>query len=106
MAYSYHISFDIDPEQKAELEIGASLERVIGYLRTLLPSEDGHIESRALASLDDPKRIHIVFESIWMDWDSLVRHRNSTLTEDKVIKEFKPDVELKYLTHKIFREIS
>jgi|SRR6056297_2076377 len=106
MAYSYHISFDIDPAQKDELEIGSSLERVIGYLRTLLPSEDGHIESRALASLDNPDSIHIVFESIWLDWDSLVRHRNSSLTEDMVLKEFKPNIELKNLTRKVFREIS
>ena len=106
MSYSYHISFDIDSKDKSELEIGSSLERVIGYLKTLLPSEAGHIESRALASLDNPDTIHILFESIWMDWDSLVRHRNSALTEDKVIKEFEENIELKNFSHKVFREIS
>jgi hypothetical protein len=48
----YQIGFDIRPEQMSELEIGASLERALGYLRILLPGETGHITSRAMYSLD------------------------------------------------------
>jgi hypothetical protein len=34
MAYVYQVSFDIRPDQMNELQIGASLERVLGYLRS------------------------------------------------------------------------
>jgi len=106
MAYTYRVSFDIAPEQRSELEIGASLERVISYLRALLPSEDGHVESRALSSLDNPSNVHVILESTWLDWESLMKHRSSSLTEDKVLREFGPHIQLQHLSQRVYREVS
>ncbi len=72
--------------------MGASLERVLGYLRTLLPNESGHIESRAFFTVDTPEIIHVVFQSTWQDWTDLLAHRDSRLVEDKVLVEFAPDI--------------
>ncbi len=56
MAYIYEVSFDIRSNQLSQLDIGAPLERVVGYLRTLLPSEPGYVTSRAMYSLDDARQ--------------------------------------------------
>lgn len=105
MAYIYHVSFDIRPDQMTELEIGASLERVLAYLRSLLPSESGYVTSRAMHSVGLADRTHLVFQSVWQDWDDLERHRQSSLAEDKVLKEFEPHVALDDLTVRVYEEV-
>lgn len=105
MAYIYQISFDIQPDQMNELEIGASLERVLGYLRALLPSEPGYVTSRAMNSLDMPGETHLVFQSMWETWDDLEAHRQSSLAEDKVLTEFQPHVSLEDLSVHIYEEV-
>ena len=105
MAYVYQVSFDIRPDQMSELEIGASLERVLGYLRTLLPAEVGFVTSRAMYSVDIPETTHLVFQSIWESWGDLDGHRQSSLAEDKVLTEFKPHVALKDLSVHVYEEI-
>jgi hypothetical protein len=106
MAYIYHVGFDIDADQMTELEIGSSLERVLGYLRTLLPAERGFITSRAMRSIGLPGRSHLVFQSVWEEWEDVERHRESSLAEDKVLKEFEPHVVLDDLTRQIYEEVS
>ena len=105
MAYVYRVGFDIDRDQMTQLQIGASLERVIGYLRTLLPSETGFIQARALHSLDQEGPIHLIFESTWERWDDLEGHRASSLLEDKVLVEFEPHVELEHLSSRVYEEV-
>jgi hypothetical protein len=105
MAYVYQVSFDIRPDQMSELEIGASLERVLGYLRTLLPAETGFVTSRALYSVDIPETTHLVFESVWERWGDLDSHRRSSLAEDKVLTEFKPHVALEDLSVHAYQEV-
>jgi hypothetical protein len=106
MAYIYQVGFDIRPDQMSELQIGASLERVLAYLRALLPSEPGHITSRAMHSVDVPDRTHLVFQSVWEGWDDLENHRGSSISEDKVLAEFKPHVKLQDLTVRVYEEVS
>jgi quinol monooxygenase YgiN len=106
MAYIYQVGFDIRPGQMSELQIGASLERVLAYLRTLLPGEVGYITARAMYSVDVPDRTHLVFESVWEDWDDLESHRGSSISEDKVLAEFKPHVEMQDLTVRVYEEVS
>jgi hypothetical protein len=106
MAYVYQVSFDIRPEQMSELQIGGSLERVLGYLRTLLPGEPGHITSRAFYSLDMPDRTHLIFQSIWEAWDDLEAHRSSSLAENKVLTEFQPHVALEDLVVHVYEEVT
>jgi hypothetical protein len=105
MAYTYQIGFDIRPDQMSELEIGASLERVLGYLRTLLPGEAGHITSRAMHSLDREDKVDLVFESVWETWEDLEAHRQSSLAEDKVLIEFEPHVSLEGLSVRVYEEV-
>jgi Antibiotic biosynthesis monooxygenase len=105
MAYTYQVGFDIRPEQMGELRIGASLERVLAYLRTLLPGEPGHINSRALSSLDIPDRTHVLFESTWETWDDVEAHRKSSLAEDKVLAEFEPHVSLQDLNIHVYQDV-
>ena len=105
MAYIYQVSVDIRPDQMNELEIGASLERVLGYLRALLPSEPGYVTSRAMDSLDLPGRTQLVFQSVWGTWGDLDAHRQSSLAEDKILTEFRPHVSLKDLSVRIYEEV-
>lgn len=106
MAYVYQVGFDIRPDQMSELQIGASLERVLAYLRTLLPSEPGYITARAMHSVDVPGSTHLVFQSVWEGWDDLENHHRSSLSEDKVLTEFKPHIELRDLTVHVYEEVS
>jgi hypothetical protein len=105
MAYVYRVGFDIEREQMTQLEIGGSLERVLGYLRTLLPSEAGFIQARAMHSLDHEGPIHLIFESTWVSWADLEAHQQSSLLEDKVLTEFEPHVELDDLSSCVYEEV-
>jgi len=105
MAYIYQVSFDLKPNQMDELEIGSSLERVLGYLRALLPSEPGYVTSRAIYSLDIADKTELVFQSVWESWDDLDSHRKSTLAEIKVLSEFQPHVSLDDLSVHIYEEV-
>ena len=106
MAYVYELSFDIDSEKMDQLKIGASLERVLGYLRTLLPSQQGYVTSRALYSLESEDTTHVIFQSEWQEWEDLNRHISSSLLEDKVLKEFDPHIKLEHLTSRTLNEIA
>jgi len=105
MAYIYQVSFDIGQNQIEQLKIGAPVERTLGYLKTLLPSEDGFVNARAMFSLDRKDTTHLVFETIWDHWEDLRAHQDSFLSEEKVLSEFEPHVELKDLTVHIFEEV-
>ena len=106
MAYIYEVSFDIDSDKMNQLKIGASLERVLGFLRTLLPSEEGYVTARALYSLESEDTTHIIFQSEWQDWEDLEQHVTSSLLEDKVLKEFDPHIKLENLTSRTLNEIA
>ena len=108
MAYIYSISFDIGPDKMDQLQIGASLERTLGYLRTLLPSETGFVTARAMYALDLNKdgEIDLIFQSVWDRWEDLLAHQESSLAEDKVLREFAPHVELEDLGVRIYEEVS
>ncbi len=88
MAYVYQVSFDIPIDRQDELEVGSSLERVLGFLRVMLPAEPGYTTARAIYSLDLPERVRIVVESVWDHWEDLQTHRKSALAEDKILREF------------------
>jgi hypothetical protein len=106
MAYIYQVGFDIRLDQMSDLQIGASLERVLAYLRALLPGETGYVTSRAMYSVDVPDRTHLVFQSVWEEWEDLENHRGASISEDKVLTEFKPHVELQDLTVRVYEEVS
>jgi hypothetical protein len=108
MAYIYSISFDIGPDKKDDLQIGASLERTLGYLRTLLPSEIGFITARAMYALDPDENgeVDLIFQSVWDRWEDLRSHQESSLAEDKVLREFAPHVELEDLRVRIYEEVA
>jgi len=106
MAYIHQVSFDITPDQIKQLEIGAPLERVLGYLRTLLPGESGFVMARAMSSLDDPEKTHVIFESTWENWDEFEAHRQSGVSENKVLIEFAPHLLLEHLTIRIYQEVA
>lgn len=106
MAYIYQVGLDIQADQLSDLQIGGALERVLGYLKTLLPVEDGYITARAMSSLDIPDKTHLVLESIWEHWEDLERHRDSQLAENKILEEFDPHVQLHHLETHIYVEVS
>ncbi len=106
MAYIYEMSFDINSDQLDALKIGASLERVLGYLRTLLPSETGYVTTRALYSVENEEETHIVFLSEWEEWEDLEQHKKSPLLEDKIIKEFDPHIKLEHLSTRVYNEVA
>lgn len=105
MAFIYQVRFDIKPIQMNELEVGASLERVLSYLRALLPSEPGYVASRAIYSLDIADKTELIFQSVWETWDDLESHRKSSLAEAKVLTEFQPHISLEDLSVHIYEEV-
>lgn len=105
MAYVYQVCFDIRPDQVETLVVGASLQRVVGYLRTLLPAQDGYISSRAMNSVEAAPKTLIVVESAWEDWDDVVAHRESRLAEDKILVEFGNGILDGALSVRIYEEI-
>ncbi len=88
MPYIYEISFDIDPGKMSGLHIGGNLERVIGYLRTMLPTMPGYVMSRGMYSLDIPEKTHIILMTVWMTWADLDEHRRSRLSETQALAQF------------------
>lgn len=106
MSYIYHISFDIDASELHLLSIGNSLQRSLGYLRALLPNEPGYITSRAMYSLSDADKTHLIFESVWDTWDDLLHHRQKSIfNEEKLLHEFTLKVELLNLSVSIYEEV-
>ncbi len=105
MSYIYQISFYIEPDEMTDLEIGNSLERVLGYMRTLLPSQQGFIATRAMHTLPGKDRIHLLFESTWDTWEDFQKHLKSSLDEQKILNEFQPHVNLEDLTTCTYTEV-
>jgi hypothetical protein len=105
VAYIHQVSFEISHEQMEQLRIGAALERILGYLRTLLPNEPGFITARAMYRLDTPGRTHLVVQSTWDQWEDLQSHQSSGLAEEKVLSEFRPHVTLDDLAVHIYDEV-
>jgi len=105
MAYTYQVGFEIEHDQMEELHIGAALEKVLGYLRTLLPNQMGFISARALYSLDVPEKTHLLFHSLWDEWEDLEAHQKSGLAEQKILSEFEPHVVLEDLSVHIYEEV-
>jgi hypothetical protein len=105
MAYAYILRFHIKHEQMSELEIGSSLERVLGYLRTLLPSQNGFISSRALYSLEQEDKVELLFESVWDTWENIQTHQESTLSEEKILLEFGSHIKREDLNISLYDEV-
>jgi heme-degrading monooxygenase HmoA len=105
MAYIYQVSFSIEHDQMEQLRIGAGLEEVLGYLRTLLPNMPGFVTARAMFSVDSPQKTHLLVQSIWDQWEDLEAHQKSNLAEQKILKSFQPHVAIEDLTVRIFEEV-
>jgi hypothetical protein len=105
MAYAYQVEFEISHQQMDELRIGAALEKVLGYLRTLLPNEQGYISARAMYTLDIPGVTRLTVQSTWDQWEDLLAHKESGLAEQKVLNEFQPHVSLKNLAVHTLEEV-
>jgi hypothetical protein len=107
MPYIYHISFDIDQSDFGQLSVGKSLQNSLGYLRALLPGEPGYITSRAMYSLSDADKTHVIFESIWEDWADLEHHRNQSIfDENHLLNEFQLKAELHNMEANIYEEVA
>jgi heme-degrading monooxygenase HmoA len=105
MAYTYHVEFTLGQNQMEQIQIGSALEKVLGYLRTLLPNEPGFISARCLHSLDIAGSSHIMVQSIWEQWDDLEAHRDSGLAEQKLLTEFAPHIMAEQLTVHVYEEV-
>jgi heme-degrading monooxygenase HmoA len=106
MAYMYSVSFEITEDMMDELQVGAALERVLGYLRALLPSEPGFTTVRALHSVGEKGKAQVLVESVWETWGDLIGHRASSFAEDKVLREFEPHVEIGDLDVRVYEEVA
>jgi hypothetical protein len=89
----------------SSLEIGSSLERVLGYLRTLLPSQEGFITSRALYSLEHDEKVELLFESVWENWENIQAHQDSALSEEKILLEFGKHINREDLSTGLYEEV-
>ena len=105
MAYVYELSFDIPEEQREQLKMGASLQRVLSYLRSLMANIQGYITTRAMYSVEEGPVTHMVFQSVWHDTEYLNRHLQSRLEEQKVLLEFAPKVKITNLVARVYEEV-
>lgn len=105
MAYTYHVEFTLGQDQMEQIQVGSTLEKVLGYLRTLLPNQSGFISARCLHSLDIADSSHILVQSTWEQWDDLEAHRNSGLAEQKLLIEFGPHIMAEQLTVHVYEEV-
>jgi len=105
MPYVYEVSFEITPEQMSELEIGQSLERLVGYMKVRLPSQRGFVFADAWYSVDDSEKTRVVARSEWSDWSDVVQHRQSSIVEDELFEEFCPQVERNNVTVRTYAEV-
>lgn len=105
MAYTYQISFDLKPNQLDQITMGSALERVVSYMKVLLPNEPGYINTRAMYSMNTPKLTKVIFSSLWENWEDLKKHRDSGLAAEKILTEFEPCLNKKDLHIEIFNEI-
>jgi hypothetical protein len=105
MAYIYEVSFDLDHQQLEQLKISRSLEKVIGYMRVLLPSQPGFVSTQALVELNTSAKSRLAFMSEWENWEDFETHRQSSLVEDKILLEFDPHIQNEHLKKRVYREI-
>lgn len=105
MPYVYEVAFDIKPEQMSELQVGRSLRRTASYLKSRLPGRAGFIAAEAEYSVDDPDVTRVVFRSEWSDWEDVEEHRASSLLEDKVLKEFDPQIGASDMTVRAYAKV-
>ena len=107
MAYTYETRFDILSEHMDWLEVGAALERGLGYMRTLLPSEAGFITARAMYSLEHDDKTHVVFQSMWDRWEDLEAHTKTYLDERRLlVEEFQPHLDIEEITTHFYEEVA
>ena len=106
MAYVYQVSFKIEGDQMGQLQIGSSLERTLGYLKTLLPNQEGFISARALRSVNTEGPIHLIIESAWETWSDFLNHQESSLLEQKILIEFRPHLQLENLTTEVYDDVA
>ena len=105
MPYLYEVSFDIAHDEMAQLEIGESLERLVGYLKIRLPVQSGFVFADGWYSVDHPEMTHIVARSGWSDWSDVKKHRESAILEDHVFEEFEPHVNPNNITIRTYAEV-
>jgi hypothetical protein len=105
MPYVYEVSFEIRPEQMTQLEIGHSLERLVGYMKIRLPVQPGFVFADAWYSVDDPERTRVVTRSEWSDWRDVEEHRKSSLLEDHLFEEFDPHVNRSNVMIRTYAEV-
>ncbi len=104
--YTIELSFLIPSSRIDQLVgIGNSIERGIGYMRSLLPSEPGFVTARAMYTIDDANTTQVVFHSVWEEWQDLENHRHSYLDERRLIKEFTPALSVENINIRIYSEV-
>ena len=105
MPYVYEVSFEIAPEKMTQLEIGKSLDRLVGYMKIRLPVQPGFMFADAWYSVDDPAATRIIARSEWSDWCDVDAHRRSTLIEDHLFEQFEPHVNRDNVTIRTYAEV-
>ena len=105
MSYMYQVSFNIQPDQLSQLEIGKSLEKVLGYMKSLLPNQAGFMDTRVFYTLNEKDNTYVVCISEWDYWEDLDKHLKSGLSEDKILSEFEPHIKKDDLIIRIYKEV-
>jgi hypothetical protein len=105
MPYVYEVSFDITPEQMTQLEIGQSLERLVGFMKIRLPVQRGFVFADAWYSVDDPETARVIARSEWSDWSDVEAHCRSAVLEDHLFEEFDPHVNKDNVTIRTYAEV-
>ncbi len=106
MPYVYQTYIDIQPDHADNLKIGRSLGAALAYMKAVLPDEPGFVTCRSIVSLIPTNdRTHVVLESVWDNWESLVDHlEKSHFVESKFLPQFELDFVPTEIRAQIFEE--
>ena len=106
MAFIYQVSFTIPRNSKEEEQsIGLFLERMMSYLRMILPGEPGYLTMKAMYSVDGGDSLCVLLHTAWENWGDLARHKDSNLAEDRLLPKFDLCFEECQITARVFTEL-
>jgi hypothetical protein len=55
---------------------------------------------------DKGGKIGLMFQSVWEHWEDLLAHRDSSLAEEKILRESQPHVELGEMRVCVYEEVA
>ncbi len=104
--YVFQTFLELKPEDADKVRLGHQLGDVLAYFKAVLPDEPGFVTTRVMVSMIHDQYAHVVLESVWDNWESLLDHlEKSHFVEPKFLPQFQLDVEPQEIKSAIYEEV-